>query len=417
MAKKRHTGVEPIVESFLARMDEVVERSAGAIRDAVPSYSRSVEVMRDVRDAVRENVSTLGRVLAEGREVKRDELEGIERVGARRAEAGVPLDDVLHAYRTVSRVCWDILAEECRGYRGDALEPTIELAEAVLRYTDDISTSVAEAYARAQRSIVREQEGARREFLADLLYGTDVDPEDVLRRAHAFGYDLSLSYVAMVGVGPEAEARKEAAVAAAASKTTAQAAADAIVLQKGQQTIALLPSDPFADPVVVPEKLAIELGDGWKFGVGGPEPGLEGIRRAYIEAREALEIGSALALSRPVFRFDDVLLYHFLRIEPGLVERFVELTIGPLIDYDDRRKGELVKTLDAYFSSDGSIKLAGEKLFAHPHTVTYRLKQVERLTAWSLRDPEDKLRLQLALRAYKLGQSRRDAEESPEPAK
>ncbi|MEA2477399.1 MAG: hypothetical protein QOF16_577 [Actinomycetota bacterium] len=413
MAKGRHSGVEPIVQSFLARMDEVVERSAGAIRDAVPSYSRSVEVMRDVRDAVRENVTTLGQVLAEGREVKHDELEGIERVGARRAEAGVPLDDVLHAYRTVSRVCWDILAEECRIYDGEALEPTIELAEAVLRYTDDISTAVAEAYAQAQRSIVREQEGARREFLADLLYGTDASPEDMLRRAHAFGYDLSLSYVAMVGIGPPEDTRKEASVAAAASMTTAQATADAIVLQKGEQTIALLPSETFADPVVVPEKVVIELGDGWRFGVGGPEPGLEGIRRAYIEAREALEIGIGLGLSRPVYRFDDVILYHFLRIEPALVDRFVDLTIGPLIEYDDRRKGELVKTLDAYFSSDGSIKLAGEKLFAHPHTVTYRLKQVERLTAWSLRDPEDKLRLQLALRAHRLGQSRRDGDDSP----
>lgn len=411
MAKRRHAGLEPIVASFLSRMDEVVERSAAAIRDAVPSYSRSVEVMRDVRDAVRDNVSTLGRVLAEGRDVKRDELEGIERVGARRAEAGVPLDDVLHAYRTVSRVCWDILADECRSFGGDALEPTIELAEAVLRYTDDISTAVAEAYARAQRSIVREQEGARREFLADLLYGTDASPEDMLRRAHAFGYDLSLSYVAMIGIGPEEDTRKEASVASATSKTTEQATADAIVLQKGEHTIALLPTEPFADTAVVPEKIVVELGDGWRFGVGGPEPGLEGIRRAYIEAREALEIGLALGLTRPVYRFEDVILYHFLRIEPALVDRFVDLTIGPLIEYDERRKGELVKTLDAYFSSDGSIKLAGEKLFAHPHTVTYRLKQVERLTAWSLRDPEDKLRLQLALRAHKLGHSRRDAED------
>lgn len=405
-------GVQRIVERFLSRLDEVVERCAEAISGSIPSYARSGDgFIEDVRDAVRENVEMLSRVLTERRDIRRDELEAIGRVGARRAEAGIPLDDVLHAYRTVSRVCWDILAEECRSMGRDALEPTIELAEAVLRYTDEISTGVAEAYARAQRAIVREQEGARREFLADLLYGTDASPEDILRRAHTFGYDLSLSYVALVGIGPDGDSNKETAVATAAGKAAVFASADPIVLQKAEQTIALLPADPFADPAIVPEKLVVELGGGWRFGTGGPEPGLEGIRRAYLEAREALEIGVGLDLPGSVFHFDDLLLYHFLRSDPGLVDRFVDQMLGPLLAYDERRKGELVRTLDAYFACDGSVKMAGETLFAHPHTVTYRLKQIERLTGWSLRDPEHKLRLQLALRAHRMAQARHEPED------
>jgi DNA-binding PucR family transcriptional regulator len=405
------SGVRPIIDSFLNRLDEVANMCTDAIATSVPAYGRGGEpFMHEVRIAVRGNVATLAGVLTEGRDPRRDELEAIERVGARRAEAGIPLDDVLHAYRTVSRVCWDVLAEECRKYEGDALEAAIALAQAILRYTDLISTSVAEAYARAQRAIVREQEGARREFLADLLHGTESSPEDMLRRAHTFGYDLSLSYIALVGVGPEGEFHNEAAVAAAAGSVAATASADPIVLQKSGHMIALLPAEPFTADAMIPEKLVSELGSGWRFGLGGPEPGLEGMRRAYLEAREALEIGIALGLDDHVFRFDDLLLYHFLRSEPALVERFVDQTLGPLIAYDDRRKGELVKTIDAYFRCDGSVKLAGERLFAHPHTVTYRLKQVERLTGWSLREPEDKLRLQLALRAHRLAQARREPE-------
>jgi len=401
--------VEEIVEGFLGRLDEVVERCADAIWQAVPSYERGGGQLRDdVSDAVRENVALLAASLSQRRGLGADELQAIERVGARRAEAGIALDDVLHAYRTVSRVCWDVLAEECRAYGGDALEATIYLAEAVLRYTDQISTSVAEAYSRAQRAIVREQEGARREFLADLLYGADASAEDMLGRAHAFGYDLSLSYIALVGTGPGKDARKEALVSAAALAVAPQGSADAIVLQKADQTIALLPTDPYGDGALVPEKLVSELGRKWRFGLGGPELGLEGIRRAYLEAREALEIGEALGMEGPVHRFDDLLLYHFLRVEPGLIDRFVEQMLRPLLEYDERRKGELVTTLEALFDADGSVKQAGARLFAHPHTVTYRLKQVEKLTGWSLRDPEDKLRLQLALRAHRLARSRRD---------
>ena len=404
--------VDEIVARFLTRLDEVVERSALAIWEVVPSYGRSGDpLLEDVRDSVRSNVATLSEVLSAGREVGRDELAIIEKVGARRAEASIPLDDVLQAYRTVSRVCWDVLAQECRSSEGDALEATIELAEAVLRYTDQISTAVAEAYSRAQRAIVREQEGARREFLADLLYGSDASPEDMLARAHAFGYDLSLRYVALVGTGPGKDARKEAVVSSAAANAADEAAGDPIVLQKAEQTIALLPSDPGADALLVAEKLAGELEPGWRFGMGGPELGLEGIRRAYLEAREALEIGTALELEGPVHRFDDLLLYHFLRVEPGLIDRFVDQMLGPLIDYDERRKGDLIQTIECYFDADGSVKLAGAKLFAHPHTVTYRLKQIEKLTGWSLKEPEDKLRLQLALRAYRLAYARRESED------
>jgi DNA-binding PucR family transcriptional regulator len=405
----RPSGVSPIVTRFLERLEEVVDAGTDAIRDGIPSYARLGEpFLAEVRSSVRGNVAILGRVLGDEREVAPDELQAIERVGARRAEAGIPLEDVLRAYRMVARTCWSVLAQECRAFPGDALDPTIELAEAVLRYTDQISTCVADAYARAQRSIVREQEGARREFLADLLYGTDAPPEDILRRAHAFGYDLSLSYVALVGLGPGNEARKEAALAAAASIVAAYAVADPIVMQRAEHTIALVPADPTTDIGTMPEKMVAELHGEWRFGVGGPEPGLEGIRRAYLEAREALEVGLALGLSGAAFRFDDLLLYHFLRSDPALVDRFVSQTLGPLLSYDERRRGELVKTLEAYFAADGSVKLAGESLFAHPHTVTYRLKQVERLTGWSLRDPEDKLRLHLALRAHRLTMGRRD---------
>jgi DNA-binding PucR family transcriptional regulator len=399
--------VEPIVNAFLGRLDEVVEKCASAISGSVPAYARmGHEFMEDVRGAVRENVSILAHVLSEGREIEGSELAAIERTGARRAEGGIALDDVLGAYRAVARACWDVLSDECRRFDGDALEPTIQLAEAVLRYTDQISGAVAQAHARAQRAIVREQEGARREFLGDLLYGSDVAPEEILARAHTFGYDLSLGYVALVGVGGNDDAQKETAVAAAAATVSPPATADPIVLQKGEHTIALIPIDGSVDVATMPEKLVAELDGEWWFGLGGPEPGLEGVRRAYLEAREAVEVGLALEIDGPIFRFDELLMYHFLRVEPVFLERFVGHTLGPLIEYDERRKGELIRTLETYFESDGSVKVTGQRLFAHPHTVSYRLKQIEKLTGWSLRDAEEKLRLQLALRAHRLSRAR-----------
>ena len=107
---------------------------------------------------------------------------------------------------------------------------------------------------------------------------------------------------------------------------------------------------------------------------GGRRSAWKGSAVRISEAREALEIGLGLGLPGPVYYFDGLLLYHFLRTEPALVDRFIGETLGPLIAYDDRRRGELIKTMEAYFECDASVKLAGQRLFAHPHTVTYRLE-------------------------------------------
>lgn len=405
----RADGIELIVAGLLGRVDEVVDESVRLIWESLPSYARAEgdSLKTEVRLASKQNVTALAQTLAEQPEISSDDRELIQRVAARRAENGIPLDDVLSAYRIVVRVSWNVIADECRRFEGDALEATIELAHTVLSYTEELTSSAVEGYAQAQRAIVRAQEGARREFLLELLYGSETTADDVLGQAHTFGYDLSLDYTALVGEGPVEDGGAEQLVAAAAGAATPSSTADPIVLQKGRQTIALMPAESLTDQLATAEKLVTELPGEWRFGMGGPQPGLKGIRRAYSEAREALEIGTALELKESIFRFDDLLLYHFLRVEPALLDRFIDQMLGPLITYDERRKGELLKTIEAYFGADGSVKSAGEMLFAHPHTVTYRLKQVERLTGWSLRDPEDKLRLQLALRAYKLARVRR----------
>ena len=242
------------MSSFLERLDEVVERSLGAISQAVPSYARADDAyMEDVREAVRENVLTLSTILSQQRAFTSEELASIERVGARRAEAGIPLQDLLRAYRTVVRTCWDVLSEECRSSPEGALEASLVLAEAVLRCTDQVSTTVADAYLSTQRAIVRDQEGARREFLADVLYGVEAQPEDILRRAHTFGYDLSEDYMALVGRGPEQDSRKEAMVAGAVARLYGPSSADPIVLQKAEHTIALVPVAGESDPALCPK--------------------------------------------------------------------------------------------------------------------------------------------------------------------
>jgi sugar diacid utilization regulator len=421
----RSTKTSVHLNELIRRFDRSVPQVARAITKEIyaeiPGYAALDDstVRADVEEAAARNVSSFLRALGEGRDLTNRDIDALGKVGSRRAHQGIPLEDVLRAFRTVGRVLWDHLSRELRTTSAPPMDVAIELAGTLMRFTDQISSAVARQYSIAQRSIVRQQEAARREFLHDLLLGTYRTPDVMVDRARVFGYDLARSHVAIVAAredGKADPAGDELAMNRALDQLAERFSGlgQPMVDRRGGQTIGLIamaPGSEMKTAEIAPELLK-HLGDGWRLGMGGPYPGLEGCRRAYLEAREAAEIGPITDPDQHVWLFENLLLYRFLRADHELVERFVDAILGPIIEHDRRRRSELVKTLEAYFATDGSAKEAGRRLYAHPHTITYRLKQIERLTGRLVRDPEDKLHLHLAVKALRLIQGTAPAEDT-----
>jgi DNA-binding PucR family transcriptional regulator len=88
--------------------------------------------------------------------------------------------------------------------------------------------------------------------------------------------------------------------------------------------------------------------------------------------------------------------------EPEHVTAFVEATVGPVREWDERRGTGLVETLEAWFASGGRLKETAGVLHVHPNTVTQRLERVTELLGQGWRDPGRALDLQLALRLARL---------------
>lgn len=398
-----------LAKRLQSRSGEVGRAITDEIWREIPSYSAlDADARLEVEESATRNVSAFIRALAQGKDLPKREIDALGAVGERRAHQGVPLEDVLRAFRTVGRVLWDHLSRELEPSRAH-MEVAIQLAGTLMRFTDQISSAVAHHYSTAQRTIVRRQEAARREFLHDLLLGTFSSPDAMLERARTFGYDLARPHLGIVATSvKEAKdpADQELTLGRALDRIgeVLQTLSQPMLDRRGGQTVALFglpPSGEIESPGVA-ELLLKELGAGWRIGVGGPYTGLEGCRRSYLEASEALEIGSIIDPEKGAYLFEDFLLYRFLRSDVHLAERFVDAVLGPIVEHDRRRRSELVKSLEMYLASDGSAKEAGRMLFAHPHTVTYRLKQIERLCGRSLKDPEDKLHLHLAVKALRL---------------
>ena len=77
-------------------------------------------------------------------------------------------------------------------------------------------------------------------------------------------------------------------------------------------------------------------------------------------------------------------------------------TIAPLIEYDRRRRGQLVETLRVWLDHHWAIQPTAEALYVHRNTLQKRLRRIETLLGMDLQDPDDIVELYLGLRATQL---------------
>nr|WP_250854176.1 GAF domain-containing protein [Streptomyces malaysiensis] len=84
------------------------------------------------------------------------------------------------------------------------------------------------------------------------------------------------------------------------------------------------------------------------------------------------------------------------------VQDFVHRTVGAVIDYDERRGTELIRTLDAYFAGGMSPARTKDALHVHVNTVAQRLERIGRLLGPDWQSPARSLEIQLALRLHRL---------------
>jgi hypothetical protein len=120
---------------------------------------------------------------------------------------------------------------------------------------------------------------------------------------------------------------------------------------------------------------------------------LEVLAREGDTARE-IETGAGSEVYRLLFR---VLASH-----PEEVMSFYEDTVAPIARYDDQYQGELIATLEAYLANDCNMNATARDIYAHRHTIAYRLERVRELTGLDPGSTEDRERLSLGLKALRI---------------
>jgi sugar diacid utilization regulator len=319
----------------------------------------------------------LAEASATGRLPDRGALDAYRRSGVHAAEQGVAPRALVEAA---------LLSAELAGH---TMIPALRRAVSALM----------EGYEDAQRSAIRDEETARREFVDDLLQGR---AERLAERAEHFGLRLAESYVVSVARGerPMGEA----------DPLTRRIERD-LVGRFGSHNILIAVREGLL-VCVVPGTLTAASGEfvhhvragfppGWRVGVGRPHRGPGGVVTSFREAGNAIELGDRLGLRVPVLKAADLLVFPVLMRDRAAIEDLVGSVLGPLVP---ARGGAepLLATLEAVFAAQGNQTAAARKLGISPRAVTYRLERVRRLTGFSPDDATQRFTLQTAVLGARL---------------
>ncbi|GAA1413986.1 helix-turn-helix domain-containing protein [Catellatospora coxensis] len=259
------------------------------------------------------------------------------------------------------------------------------------------------------RRTVAEAEGrVRGELLDDLIARPVRDPESLRARARRLNVDLDRPHVLVCVDDAAATSGPARQRAVSWAHTFAGTHAGLAATRDGRVVLMVPGTDAGALARSIARELGRVVGRPVTAGAAGPATDPAGLAAAFKEADHCATALTALGrtgdgASTAELGFVGLLLGAVREGGDPDVARFLRDTIGSVVDYDMRRGTALVKTMECYFGTGGSLARAAEQLHVHVNTVTQRLDRVAQLLGADWQRPDRALEVQLALRLHRLG--------------
>jgi purine catabolism regulator len=266
------------------------------------------------------------------------------------------------------------------------------------------------------RAIAFAVEQARGDWVQMWLSGTPADDDLLSTRAQQSGFDISATYFVAVfrAVAKSGAALPLESLISLVRDDMLRRQINGAVGQYVDVIVALYPLENLQQMTrmrrVVEEareQLATRTPSGLVgSGISRPVTGLAALRESYREAKDAVSIANELGDREQTTYYGDLKLFQLLL---GLKERnlehlkrFNKETLGLLVEHDERKQGDLIRTLNGFFEANGNLAKAASDLDVHRNTLVYRLERIAELTDMNLDDPDNRLILHLALKIQRV---------------
>jgi sugar diacid utilization regulator len=243
------------------------------------------------------------------------------------------------------------------------------------------------------------EQSVRGSFLEDLRARHDLGGDEIAGRAQRLGCHLDGGAVAVCAHLTSGRPRQVLA-------TIAGEHPGAIAEHLDGRVYALLPAEVDGDEttLVAARALAVRLESHGTVGVSSFYADPADLPRAIQEAELMVEVlrHGNIPVAEDIAGGAYRLLFRVLASDPAEIRSFYEDTVAPIVGYDRQYHTDLTGTLETYLGQNCNMNATAAAIFAHRHTVGYRLERIRELTGLDPMLSEDRERLGLGLKAYRI---------------
>jgi hypothetical protein len=309
------------------------------------------------------------------------------------AHSGIPLPDVLSAYRVGFAMLWETITQLLMKNEDVGTVEVIEAATEMWWRADHFGQDVTDAYRNATTEILLRQEHERSAMVEALIAGTIVEQPAVWETASRLDIPETGHLLVAVAVADPISSDPIPGVVAALREIDI---ASAWRLAPHQAVGLLsLPDDDADAAMQCMEKLATG-----RVGISSVYKHLAATPRAYYLASVALR-------SRPrpdvkVRRFDDTPIAALVAAAPDAAAAIAHNVLGPVLALPPHDRDTLLDTFETWLQCSGSVSETAARAYCHPNTVRYRLHKLAEHTGRLTEDPAAASELSAALQAWRL---------------
>lgn len=267
------------------------------------------------------------------------------------------------------------------------------------------------------RAIASAVEQARGDWVQMWLSGTPADDDLLRTRAHQAGFEANSSFVVAVfrAISESGQSLPLESLISLVRDDMSRRQIAGAVGQYVDVIVALYPLEDDGTGIVrtrtmiddVRSQLATRTPSGLvAAGISRQTLGLADLRDSYREAKDAVGIAFELGERDTTTFYGDLKLYQLLLAlkERNLshLNRFYQDSLAPLVEHDERKQSDLIRTLNGFFEANGNLAKAAQDLDVHRNTLVYRLERIAELTGLDLDDSDNRLILHLALKTQRV---------------
>lgn len=139
-------------------------------------------------------------------------------------------------------------------------------------------------------------------------------------------------------------------------------------------------------------------------GIGSQYKTITTLHKSFTEANEAIRMMRQFQNNTVVSHFEDYSVYHLLssNIKNKDLEDFFTKSLGKLYKNDKQNDTAYLTTLESYFQNNLNLSETAKALFIHRNTLIYRIEKIKEILSSDLKNSEELLQIQLALKIYHL---------------